>query len=835
MRKVFNLALERAKQEYFDAAPNAPRTMTVEHVIGKRPTKENIPALRKALEELHSHIGLKSVKKEVDELVASAQNNYDKELRYEEIDAAPLNRLFLGNPGTGKTTIALIYGRILAALGLLSKGGVLDRKASDFKGSVVGESEKNTDAIIELAQGNVLLIDEAYSLSDGGNGQGSFGAAVLDTIVEKVQGRPGEDIAVIMAGYEPQMLKMLRDQNPGLSRRFNPASALRFDDFSDLELLAILSAECVKTNTRVSFAVKHAAILHLSRQRALPNFGNAGAVKAMLADAKRRMASRTAGMPHQEQRLEKEDFVGKEDELKANPMSLLDNLEDVGDFKERLTRLGKQIQLARREGSPIEGLLTNYIFTGKPGTGKTTVARKMAAILHAYGVIARPDVVETTGEGMTGEFVGHTKKIVEEKMNAARGGVLFIDEAYDLGKGKFGQEAMNTLLAMLTAPDFKSKTVVVLAGYHHDMHDMLARNPGLKSRFKPTGYIDFPDWGAAKCLQVVKSLSAKAVPIPFALEPEAEEVISGTFERLCGLPGWANARDAESLFQLLVEARGDRVADMAAAASGEMPRTITTADAEAARNDFLRTRPAAEEPLQKGGGEEPVAVQTDERFNTPVHIKILTSNASGVPPIDENEPNADANAEQVNESAPGVGAAGDGEFEQAVERAAAALQMQKDQFLKQVQQWNIAASDVGCASSQAVADQIWAALKAKAQASADAVARREAERLLQELKRQQAEALERLRKAEDERHRREEEERRREEARLRQIAEGAERERQRQVVEAARAEAVRKEQRAQQWLRQNGQCVAGFNWIHCGGGSYVCAGGSHYMTVPHSL
>ena len=161
--------------------------------------------------------------------------------------------------------------------------------------------------------------------------------------------------------------------------------------------------------------------------------------------------------------------------------------------------------------------------------------------------------------------------------------------------------------------------------------------------------------------------------------------------------------------------------------------------------------------------------------------------------------------------------------------------MQKDQFLKQVQQWNIAASDVGGAASQAVADQIWAALKAKAQAIADAVARREAERLLQELKRQQAEALERLRKAEDERHRREEEERRREEARLRQIAEGAERERQRQVVEAARAEAVRKEQRAQQWLRQSGQCTAGYNWIHRGGGSYVCAGGSHYMTVPHNL
>ena len=833
VRKLFNLALERAKQEYFSAPPGAPRIMAVEHVIGKRPTKENIPALRKALEELHAHVGLKSVKKEVEELVALVLSNYDKELRYEEIDAVPMNRLFLGNPGTGKTTIALLYGRILAALGLLSKGGVLDRKASDFKGSVVGESEKNTSAIIDFAQGKVLLIDEAYLLSDGGSGQGSFGAAVLDTIVERVQGRPGEDIAVILAGYEPQMLKMLRDQNPGLSRRFNPASSLRFDDFSDLELLGILSQECVRTNTKVSFKAKHAAIAHLGKTRALPNFGNAGAVKSMLADAKRRMASRTAGMPHQEQRLEVEDFVGKEDELKANPMATLNDLEDVGDFKARLKRLGMQIQLARREGSPIEGLLTNYIFTGKAGTGKTTVARKMAAILHAYGAIARPDVVETTGEGLTGEFVGQTKKNVEEKMNAARGGVLFVDEAYDLGKGKFGQEAMNTLLAMLTAPEFKGKTIVVLAGYGHEMHDMLARNPGMKSRFKPTGYIDFQDWEASKCLQLVKSLASKAVPSPFVLEPDSEELILNTFERLGGLPGWANARDAESLFQLLVEARGDRVADAGFAGTCELARTITRADAEAARDDFLKTRPAVEEMLPQIA-EDLEAAQTDERAGVLAPISAAFAQAKTAPPTSESEADIDAEATLVSEeSLHDDGAGGDGEtFDKSIELVAAALQMQKVLFLSRVQQWNNAASDLGNAASQGAADQIFAELKAQVQAIADAVARTEADRLLEELKRQQAEALKRLRKAEVERRRREEEERRREEERLRQIAEVAERERQRLAAEEKRAEAVRKEQRAQQWLRQNGQCMAGYSWIHLGGGSYVCAGGSHYTTVP---
>jgi hypothetical protein len=184
----------------------------------------------------------------------------------------------------------LLYGRILAAIGLISKGGVIDKKASDFKGSAVGESEKQTSAILERAQGNVLLIDEAYLLNDGGNGQGSYGADVLNTIVEKVQG--AGDIAVIMAGYEPEMRKMFRDQNPGLSRRFNAEVPLMFEDFSDLELLSILSKKCTDRNTKASFAVKRAAVQHLARRRALPHFGNAGAVESILADAKRRMVSR---------------------------------------------------------------------------------------------------------------------------------------------------------------------------------------------------------------------------------------------------------------------------------------------------------------------------------------------------------------------------------------------------------------------------------------------------------------------------------------------------------------------------------------------------------------
>ena len=193
--------------------------------------------------------------------------------------------------------------------------------------------------------------------------------------------------------------------------------------------------------------------------------------------------------------LTEQDVIGETSEHGADPMSILDDLEDVGGFKNKLKQIGDRIKVRRAEGRSIDDLVGNFIFTGAPGTGKTTVARKMGQILYAYGILATDTVIVTSGQDMTGQYVGQTKVSVEEKMQAARGGVLFVDEAYDLGEGKFGKEALTKLLSMLTEPEHK-KTVVVLAGYEAQMHDMLERNPGLKSRF--TEFLAFPDWNSDK-------------------------------------------------------------------------------------------------------------------------------------------------------------------------------------------------------------------------------------------------------------------------------------------------------------------------------------------------
>jgi Cdc6-like AAA superfamily ATPase len=322
VRKLFEAAIQAGKLRWFQAGQDMAPTLVVEDIIGPEPSEATIPALRDAMNELRTQIGLGLVKAEVQKIVDVARRNYHKELAGEKIDAFSLNRLYLGNPGTGKThsrthahmhahtcthtcthnahmhaptpncaragktTVAKIVGRVLKALRLLSSGEVAYKTASDFVGEHVGASQQKTAAILELAKGKVLLIDEAYGLDDT-----LYGKQALDTIVEKVSGGAGEDIAVIMVGYDAQMLQMLRSQNPGLSRRFNPDYAFRFEDFNDRELLEIIALRCHadQLDIKCGVAVKLHAMRMLARRRNQANFGNAGAVTTLLTEAKKNM------------------------------------------------------------------------------------------------------------------------------------------------------------------------------------------------------------------------------------------------------------------------------------------------------------------------------------------------------------------------------------------------------------------------------------------------------------------------------------------------------------------------------------------------------------------
>jgi SpoVK/Ycf46/Vps4 family AAA+-type ATPase len=407
----------------------------------------------------------------------------------------------------------------------------------------------------------------------------------------------GEDIAVILAGYEAQMMKMIRNQNPGLARRFDVSYAFRFQNFSDDELLSILYNSALSKGIHLPFGTNLFAVSKLSQRRALPNFGNAGTAENLITDAIRKMSIRNDKERNRDplkvdERLLPEDFEDESHQSRqSNPLKALEDLSDAGDFKRKLEDIGRQIIVRNKYGKEIKDLLSNYVFTGSPGTGKTTVASRMATVLHSYGLLATDHVELTSAQDLCGSYVGQTAPKVEAKMQAARGGVLFIDEAYELGKGVYGEEALVKLLSMLTEPDYMGNMVVILAGYHEQMHQMMELNPGLKSRFQD--FVEFPNWIPSRCSEFVKKQLVNERGYKFghdeAEQKEMFQMLEDGFETLSKRSGWANARDAIRMIKEIEKQWSLRVHEPNYLEDSEP--CIAAPDVSIAVETFLRSRP----------------------------------------------------------------------------------------------------------------------------------------------------------------------------------------------------------------------------------------------------
>ena len=150
----------------------------------------------------------------------------------------------------------------------------------------------------------------------------------------------------------------------------------------------------------------------------------------------------------------------------------------------------------------------HYIITGNSGTGKTRLSTQLGQIFFKLGFLSSSKMVITSAPDLMGSVVGEAQKIVRKKMEEALGGTLFIDEAYQLGKGSYGEEAQTQLIATLEEDKYKSNIIVILAGYQHEINEMLARNQGMRSRF--THVFNLEDWNTRKCVELVsKELTAR--------------------------------------------------------------------------------------------------------------------------------------------------------------------------------------------------------------------------------------------------------------------------------------------------------------------------------------
>ncbi|KAK5630234.1 hypothetical protein RRF57_005949 [Xylaria bambusicola] len=777
---------------------------TKEDLIGPEPTGAIKDSA--AWKELHSLIGLQRVKDSVKALVDAIQRNYHRELQELEPLGFSLHRVFLGSPGTGKTTVAKLYGSILADL-------IVVKNPSDFVGSAIGQSEENTKKILKAAAGKVLVIDEAYGLDAGGRiGSGGnkdpYKTAVIDTIVAEVQNNPGEDLCVLLLGYQEQMEEMLNNSNPGLARRFRLSDAFHFDDFNDKDLMQILNFKLKKQGITATDEAKQVAIEVLARERDRPNFGNAGAVENMISRAKeleqKRASAAGANNISPDIMFLPQDFDEDYDRTNRAELSCKELFSDIVgcerliDQLEKYQRIAKNMKLHGKD--PRTQIPFTFLFKGPPGTGKTTVARKVSQLYYDMGILASRDYIECSASDLIGQYVGQTGPKTQAKLTEGLGRVLFIDEAYRFCDGQFGQEAVNELVDCLTKPKYMGKIVVVLAGYTHQIDDLLRINPGLSSRFHEE--VVFNNMEPESCLELlgreIKKQEIEIMPAINCVSPDERQQMLDIFVELSKFSSWGNGRDVKNIAKDICSDAfaGNATTGLMMNISDILQHLNKMLMSQKSRND-IRNIPADSGNLSQANG-LPIRTMSPPKAHTSANSVVAKFSDGEPSPSRETETQEQSNSGGSTEFSPQRDPGVTDEVWQQLQRNIA-----EEKALEQARQALIASQE-----------REYAAQKAAEEARLKEIRRLEDEK----------------RKADEKRCREIEEQLRKEKQRIEAILEAKRDAEERLRKAQEEAEKRRREEIAiQQKIRDMGVCPVGYRWIREGAG-YRCAGGTHYLS-----
>ena len=591
VRNAFDLALKRhrLRKQQPDYVENQ---FTYADIVGEADTHE--VSVEDVMKELDGFVGMKSVKEAIRRIAQEiAVQKRLIELGMAQEGLTKYNFILTGNPGTGKSTVARIFGKIFKALGVTSTDKVTEKVPKDIIGLYLNESDKLMDAAITEAMGGVLFLDEAYDLEpmdEAGRSTSSEGKKAVQTLMTRMENEAGKFV-VVCAGYPKEMVAFM-NSNPGLKRRFS--HTIHIDDYTAEELLEIYerAAKAKKYNFSLADDTVRMKALNMFRNMVAmkdDKFGNAGEAMKKVAETKTNINNRIASVPFEQWTPEflQTAYIDDIPYVEPEKVSINDCLEELNQLiglegvKASLTKLAhtinNEIESARVENRRPEIPLGHYLFLGNPGTGKTTVARLMGKILYSMGALPSPNVVEVGKANLVGRYLGDTEAITSHVVDTAIGGILFIDEAYQLAEGYegYGKVALETLVARLE--NDRGKFVCIAAGYSFEMQQFLAENSGFESRFPKQNRIVFEDYTPEELFDIFMIHARKG---GYILDAMAETAVRGKLTMLYNSRGrtFGNGREARNLFDEVKSNLAMRLAEEGGTHTAEERKTIKMED-----------------------------------------------------------------------------------------------------------------------------------------------------------------------------------------------------------------------------------------------------------------
>lgn len=588
------------------------------------PARTADPALSPApLERLERLMGLEEVKREVRAIAAEAEAARRRERAGLTIAVPAPHMAFTGRPGTGKSTVAEIIGAIHVEAGLLRSGRVTEVDRADLVADHARDVSDRVDQAVRRALGGVLLVDDAASLTEFESARG-LGQDAVAALLRRMDQHSG-DLVVVFCDTEERIGRLLSSA-PGLAARV--PRRLSFTAPDGERLASIFAAMAAEDGLEPAPEAVAKAGRMLSRVSRGPGFAGARSVRSLLDRTLSRQARRVTSGPDDSSvgsapgadgltdngpghllRLLPEDIPDAlgpaasgadrtgSSAVPADPMAELNALVGLDTVKRELRLYAAEAaadRLRADAGVPVFAPVRHMVFTGSPGTAKTTVARMLGAVYADLGLLASGHLVESSRGDLVAEYIGQTAPKVERVVRSALGGVLFIDEAYTLtesaSKNDFGPEAIATLLKLME--DHREELVVVVAGYPREMARFLASNPGVASRFPR--HIAFPDYTDRELVEIFEVMAGDA---GFSLGEGTSARVRRLIQAAPRDEAFGNARLVRNLLERATALQAERVTDGRKRSAAELCELLPS---DIPPTTAARVGPAApEDPLTR--------------------------------------------------------------------------------------------------------------------------------------------------------------------------------------------------------------------------------------------